>query len=586
MFRWVQIWLDILLPAFDDQNTILRRDTAKARLKDLSDDGIQTDNAYHRLKADYQRLWDFNDLSEYRDQRVRLFQIVLGAFEPQTLESLTEALRIHGCEYDRELKTKQVQRLYCNFLYEDSSREIEHLERHSLEPGYETLRFVHDSARKFISYLDIGNVSASGEENEPPFSERSNHLAIAELYIDVVGLSTHPFWKATGLEPSNWSDINSDSPKADRLSKDLKRWSTRPASFHVYLARNGLRHCAVAAKKRSMFDETWSKVLERVVLDPISAFSFIILAARKFTSPYENKLPRTDFSTWCLLGEREGHVDLLYSHVLAFLGIIHEDDVSRLTHVTGNLCGTMEEESQRRLFEHAACVGGGFTCPLVRSRRRMEATALQLACQNGNRAAVEIIFQVSKCLSDDDTVAILFNETKRCHSPIHIAISNRYIQIVESLLRFEKRHSGMTGDGSCISKQWSLTHKIPAFHRAVYAFSENEISDLLSIARPEDINIRNPSGLTMLHQAARKGWLRLARELVEKYDADVEAKSSCGVTPSLVAFSFQKKLLLKYFKSRGANVEFNEEDSTEARVLINRWKTILRDTVFLLDKKD
>ena len=290
MFRWVQIWLDIFLPALDDQNTIRRLDDAKARLKEISDDKSQTDDAYQRLKYGYQRLWGFNNLTGYPDHRVRLFQIVLGAFEPQTPENLREALRIQGSKYDQHLTTKQVQRLYSNFLYEDSPREIGHLERHPPEPGNGKLRFVHDSARKFISNLDMEKVSASEEENEAPFSERNSHLALAEMYIDVVGLSTHPFWQDAGLEPSNWPEAISGSPKADRLWQDLQRWRTRPTSFRVYLATHGLKHCAKAAKKRSMFDETWSKVLKRVVLNPNSAFNFILLAEENLSFPYKKPI--------------------------------------------------------------------------------------------------------------------------------------------------------------------------------------------------------------------------------------------------------------------------------------------------------
>ena len=109
MFRWVQVWLDILLPALDDRNTIRRPENARTLLEQFEHDVTHTHNAYQLLRSGYQRLWDFNDLPEYREQRVRLFQIVLGAFEPQRVENLRDALRIQGSTYDQALTTKIVE---------------------------------------------------------------------------------------------------------------------------------------------------------------------------------------------------------------------------------------------------------------------------------------------------------------------------------------------------------------------------------------------------------------------------------------------------------------------------------------------
>ena len=226
----------------------------------------------------------------------------------------------------------------------------------------------------------------------------------------------------------------------------------------------------------------------------------------------------------------------------------------------------MEGDNLRRLFEHAACVGGDFCCPIFPNSRRKKATALQLACMNKNSAAVNAILQANTCLSGDGTVEILFNETEHEKSPVCIAVDECCFEIVESLLEFEKCHSGMTSDGSCISKQWSIdVGSRLALHKAIRNFDEDQMLHLLGIARPENINIRDPKGLTVLHQAAKYGRLRLARELVEKNDADLGAKSRQGWTPPFVAFVYEHDKLLEYFQSRGANVDFNEEDRTRAR---------------------
>ena len=582
MFRWVQVWLDILLPALDDRNTIRTLETARSLLGKLQHDVTHNHNAYQLLESGYQRLWDFNDLPEYRNQRIRLFQIVLGVFELQTVENLREALRIQGRVYDQDLTTKMVERLYSNFLYEDRPQ--------GLTPG---LRFVHDSARKFILEIDTRQAGRSGDDNESQFSKRNNHLTVAELYIDVIGLSTHPFWQAHELEPSNWIEMNSKSPKADRLRQDQKRWIAQPQSFHIYLATNGLRHCAIAARKRSMFDTVWSKVLDRVILDPGSAFGFIVLVEKKLElqeyfrrRQFLLRFLRPEPNNSCLLGQLEGRVHLLYSHVLALLNIIHEDDVSRLRLAMTKPSGLIEEDEQRRLrclFKHAACVGGDITRSRPFFRRASKATAVHLACITRNRAAADMMLLSAKCLSDDDANGILFTKFEDFDYPIAIAIGNSWRQtrdsvsgfpITETLLKFEKSHSNTISVGNhlnpatdpCISDQWLLLcnggieYIQPALLLAVSAFNENQMCHLLGIARPEDINIQGLDGLTVLHIAAAKDFLRLAGELVEKYDADIEAKSEDGWTPAFSALLYSRNKLLEYLKSRGANVDFTEMD--------------------------
>ena len=77
--------------------------------------------------------------------------------------------------------------------------------------------------------------------------------------------------------------------------------------------------------------------------------------------------------------------------------------------------------------------------------------------------------------------------------------------------------------------------------------------------------MRDSEGFTVLHEAARLGLPRLARELVEKYDADIEAKGPLGWTPPFVAFGREHDELVEYFKSRGANVDFDEVDRRRVR---------------------
>ena len=573
MFRWVQVWLDILLPALDDRNTIRRPENARTLLEQLEHDVTHTNNAYQLLRSGYQRLWDFNDLPEYREQRIRLFQIVLGAFEPQRVQNLRDALRIQGSTYDQALTTKIVERLYSNFLYEDSAQK-----------SSKGLRFVHESARRFILELDTTQVSNFGDDKEGQLSDRNNHLTIAELYIDVIGFSTHPMWQANNLEPSNWTEMNCHSPEAYRLLQDRKQWIDQPTSFLVYLATNGLRHCALAARKRSMFDAVWSKVLDRVILDPGSAFGFIVLVETtlKLDCGFPGSRGAISWVTCknsCLLGQREGRVHLLYSHALALLNIIHEDDVSRLQLVTEKPSGAIEEDPQRRLrclFKHTACVGGDIKRSRPFFNGENKATAVHLACRTQNRAAVDMMLQSTKFLSDNGADTILLTKTEDYDFPIGIAMwrtswwQSSYTQsqyeMVKTLLKFERYQSCMTSVENypdpaaepLKSKQWSLLCDAgkrdviclqPAPHLAVKYFEEDQMCDLLDVARPEDINIRGDLGYTVLHEAAEKGFLKVAGELVEKYGADIEGESMIGLTPSLIAYMHGYKELIEYFKA-------------------------------------
>lgn len=149
MFRWVQIWLDICLPVHNKQQTIRTHTTATKLLKQLQYDVTHQSPSYQLLTSGYRRLWNFNLLYDYQDERIRLFHIVLAAIEPMTLENLRDALRIQGETYDSEYpRTVGVLRMCSNFLYEDGVK-------NSATHGKLPLRFVHESARKFITNMSV-----------------------------------------------------------------------------------------------------------------------------------------------------------------------------------------------------------------------------------------------------------------------------------------------------------------------------------------------------------------------------------------------------------------------------------------------
>ena len=90
-----------------------------------------------------------------------------------------------------------------------------------------------------------------------------------------------------------------------------------------YIISHGLKHCRYAAETQSMFDEIWIKVLQEVVMSHSSAFAFVGLIWGKYLGP----VSALSFAE--IVGENEEGVrEILSTHALAWLDIVHEDDVS------------------------------------------------------------------------------------------------------------------------------------------------------------------------------------------------------------------------------------------------------------------
>lgn len=211
MFRWVQVWFDILLPPRSEDLPVLRK-SANEWLDKLEHDVAKSKSAYELLTSGYQRLWDFNKNADYDDDvRKRLFHIVLCVLVPLTPEALTTALRIQGTTYDTDLTTKTVQRMYANFLVGDTRREGFD------ESPVTLLRFVHASARTFVASIyeskkEFVDVDISTAQK---LQHRIYHKSFVEIYIGVVGNSKHPFWKAVGADTEGWRSFNPTDPKKE-----------------------------------------------------------------------------------------------------------------------------------------------------------------------------------------------------------------------------------------------------------------------------------------------------------------------------------------------------------------------------------
>ncbi|KAI2607977.1 hypothetical protein GGR54DRAFT_390625 [Hypoxylon sp. NC1633] len=504
MFRWVQVWLEILLPLNDDRIAIRTEQLARDRLIELRSDASEA--ADKRLESGYQRLWDLSSLPEFTAIRIRLFHLVLGSFLPLTSGDIQEALRIENGSLNNDVTGEIVERLYSNFLYKDSKV---------------VLRFVHDSARKFVR-----NIPDPENGKMKLFDDKKNHLSISNLYIEVMESSAHPCWAVNTYWPQTWKLV-CDMFSTSRASLMLE--SMAAPSFHnqfssirVYLVMYGLRHCAHAAEKRSMFDKLWTRVLNIAILSSDSAFRLVMMWPNAIRCPYRGN----DFLPSEFIKSHKGSKTLLYSHVLAFLDIINEDDFScfRLGNLTGEALQVDDETiRQQLLFKDAA----------TRLRGR---TALDIACQTGNEVAVNMILQATYFLSGPITVSDMFIIRERLvKSPLEVAIKYRSLDAAKTLLKFDSQHSITTsGDqrsnstvGSYLSEQWSqLTMAFrprPLLLYAIEELEERQVLDLLSIAQPKDINKRDGDGWTALDEAIKRDLGKLTQELVEKYGADVNA---------------------------------------------------------------
>lgn len=529
-------------------------------LNEVRADASQASGGQIQLDAGFQRLWDLNNLDGLDKMRIRLFQLALSSSIPLEQTTLLEALSIPVHDDDdhsdhKDLTIELVERLYANFLYLNEQQ---------------VLGFVHDSAKRFVLNMKLNQGAISEDSGSNQFPERRNHLSFAKLFIEIMKQSSHPIWQRMGLDPSNWQKISASSNRGDRFLRNRRRFKIpkKPQNIVNYIIKFGLQHCFRAAKKRSIFDDLWMEVLNSVILSSDSAFAFVTLASQSFDNPEmlepsseSTEFPRRfiPFSFGHVFREHEGSLEMLYTHVLAVLDIIGENDI--LDSQLGNSeQGGCDKDWLELLFKHAACKGGDiFGDRGVRSSTDQHGvTALTIACQNHNHAAVRMILQASHHFSGKATSIDLLFGPKRMGfaTPICIAFVNSDIGIARTLLEFEKQYINTAKDGL---QQWSQRCQltgITAVTLAVGRLKEDEIRDLLIIAHPSDINVQDEDGNSALHVAAAKGYHQLVQDLVETYKATIEIFNNYGYTPAFLASYCRRQITSNYLESKGAIVKF------------------------------
>jgi hypothetical protein len=391
-------------------------------LDELRSDATNSPNKDDRLDAVYQRLWDINGGSGFGELRDRLFHLVLASFGPLRPTELEQALRIGPDYYNMSLRAEDVQDLYANFLTVDSNEEF---------------RFVHDSARKFVVNIRTNASSPSQSEIGLAFANKRSHASIADLYRTIMEDTGHPYWSSQRLDPSG-----SRASPVIRQARDIPHFGSFGIFFirklsesrhsypiHCYLFIYGLRHFAQCAAKQSLVDETWRRVIN-MILSPKSGFPWCAVQLREFYTPPLGPpfMPNAKF--FWFLREHNGQLEVIYSHLLATLNIISDEDLSML-----------ELECQRSSFQVLDRLAGEFPEQQsnggIKWRPHRRWRPLDIACHHRNSASLRFMLQGGAAIYGPKRMAnVILHD--RTNPVLTIAVTQKDVISAKALLELEK----------------------------------------------------------------------------------------------------------------------------------------------------
>ena len=542
-FRWIQIWFDITIPITKTASKAIHSDgLAEMRLQQLSNDINVEHEEYERLEKAYNRLWDLNqtDDSKFHGTRETLFQCVFAALEPLTINLLSKMLRVDDPSYGVYPDTTTVSHLCANFLEEDMHKE---------------LRYVHNSARDYV-LRKFGDKSIKSRSKSEEVLMKECHFEMKKRYVMLMSSLKHPYWRRERFN-TDWTQWV-PSHRRDRQHTVGFGGINSPNfwdNLFRYLAKCGLRHCALAAEKQSLFDPVWREVMQKVIVAPTSAFGFV--AIRDWL-----------FYTSCV-GRDESGVRLLFSHIVAYLDLIHSDDRPKLEELLSpSRSGLPQEYLDKNgwinltLFADMFCMSLKDIYP-----RQPKMTALHVACCKKNKAAIRFLCWVASKTDRQliyDKFLLLQRQFSRC--PFPDAIMDQDIGLAKCLLEIEEeyaRPSRPIGDqvssDAFASLQWSvgsLYDRIPALHTAVSFCTKDELLFLLGTARPHDVQVKDDSGCNALHKAAMTGRTESLAVLME-LGVDLNVKDEYGRPPAWYAgpdgsAKLHKNEIFEFFRAKGA----------------------------------
>ena len=577
MFEWVKVWLNICLSEVDVvKKTIKSSTVAKNLLCQLRENTTHEFEEYKRLEQVYERLWSLNSTadSEKLGTMTGLFEFILATFEPATPEMLSIALRIQDDFYDDYPSPEDIQHLYSNFL------EFQNLTSTGRRRHSRRLKFVHSSARHFVmNKLCPQNASANDDRKswEARLAKQTNK-SIKKLYLNTMSSVTHPFLQALDINFQDWRvmALGRDAWKSRRRTQ-----TGTSEQFFEYLAEKGLRHVALAAEKRSICEPIWRDVIDSVILNPQSAFCHTL---RMGLEPLDEILtPESKWKRWKVFRKQQESLDLLSIHTLVNLNLMQEIDLDVF-------CGrpVCIDQVPRRIGSPAvmsqfieSAMHRGFASP-ENMVIQIDATALEIACECSNAMAVRTILQAMQFHHPQAMKDQLCNCPNNS-SPLAIAIGKHDLETSKLLLDADKVGSNSFGINSkatheySVSKQWAASNW-PILHSAIRKFTSNELRQMFEVARPEDIDIRDRTGWTALHDAVMKNDQGLVSMLIEEYGADPNSLNNEGESPAFFAFILDKRDTLKYFQSHGVSIEFPS-------LMVEAWE-IRQDRLMKLLKLD
>ena len=85
---------------------------------------------------------------------------------------------------------------------------------------------------------------------------------------------------------------------------------------------------------------------------------------------------------------------------------------------------------------------------------------------------------------------------------------------------------------------------------------------ILLMERQADVNVQNEDGQTPLFKASQKGYVDIARLLVETFRANINSGDNCHTTPLWIAAYMGNLAMVRYLLTNGANVELDRTSST------------------------
>ena len=497
-YEWVNIWLKLTIPIHNTRDTVRLREDAEEMLKAIEDSSVETNDAYDKLKAGYLRLWKLGALKGFDELRICLFRLILCSFKPLSVEHVTCILR----NRIRSISDRETEILYSNFLVTDLLTQ--------------ELRFTHNSARAFVITEILGKISGVSQESLASLVMKESHRSVAKLFMNF-----------------------------------MQRSDVSGAFGLVYFGPFGFWHCVYAAEKQSIFDRVWSDMIQEVLL-PLKLRSFYIISALHTYCSLDHD-PYLRNPRLFIYPESKGKSHFLFSHFLVWLDIIDDDDFSRLGRMDLRTApsDTGTPEGMLRHFAEQA----------VMQDTRGEANVLHIACLRRNAVAVKLVLESSYNLFGKEACTKLLSQESahpkqwrgtpfasavmmhlRTHrTPLEVAAN---LTILEMLLRYEIQYLDTAGDkdeanssrASHRVQQWShVCRAQSALTFAIFDFQEEAVCRLLRIAGPIAIDEPDETGYTPLMTAASLGRLEIMRILVEDYHADLNVRSSKGLSALHVA---------------------------------------------------